>query len=135
MKLEEIEEELTKRGIRVADGAPTLGDWASYSKDLHAVLISPLLTGSQRRAALMHELIHVRRGDDGHQDERTERAINREVAATLITPQDYARAEALHGPSTQAIAVELDVPFWVVGAYRETLKNSRERTLSRSGTP
>ena len=108
MKLTEIEEELRARGIRIVEGVAVPGEWGAYSHELQIVAISPRLTQFQRRATLLHELIHVRRGDVGHQDERVERAIYREVAQTLITPQDYARAEALHGPSTQAIAVELE---------------------------
>ncbi len=75
---------------------------------------------------LLHEMEHARRGDDGHQPAAVEQAIDRCVARTLITEDDYARAEALTGGrGSGAIAAELGLPRWVVPAYRRTLRRAR----------
>lgn len=75
---------------------------------------------------LLHEMEHARRGDDGHQPAAVERAIDRCVARTLITEEDYARAEALTGGrGSGAIAAELGLPRWVVSAYRAELRRVR----------
>ena len=85
-----------------------------------------LRVGMSERSAvptLMHELTHAARGDDGHQTRPVEARIDRQVACRLITPDAYRRAEASVGPHPGALAVELDVPRWVVIAYRATLRN------------
>ena len=75
---------------------------------------------------LLHEMEHARRGDDGHQSRAVERRIDETVAHTLITADDYARAEAVTGArDSGAIAVEMGVPRWVVSAYRRTLRRVR----------
>ncbi len=74
---------------------------------------------------LMHELAHASRGDDGHQTRPVEARIDRQVACRLITSGAYRDAEALVGPHPGALAVELDVPRWVVVAYRETLRRHK----------
>lgn len=72
---------------------------------------------------LMHELIHAHRGDNGHQAESVEKAIDRMVARMLITEQEYELAERISGGrGSGAIAVELDLPHWVVAAYRAELR-------------
>lgn len=82
---------------------------------------------------LLHEMEHARRGDDGHQSRAVERRIDETVAHTLITAEEYARAEAVTGArDSGAIAAEMGVPRWVVSAYRRTLRRagqavSRER--------
>lgn len=75
---------------------------------------------------LLHEMEHARRGDDGHQSRAVERRIDETVAHTLITAEEYARAEALTGGrGSGAIAVEMGLPQWVVAAYRRTLRRVR----------
>lgn len=74
---------------------------------------------------LMHELHHVARGDDGHQARPVEARIDHQVAYWLITDVEYRRAELLAGPHLGALAVELDVPRWVVVAYQETLRRHK----------
>lgn len=71
---------------------------------------------------LMHEMCHAERGDDGPQPAAVEARINRAVACRLVTVAEYAAAEALAGPGVGALAVELDVPVWVVEAFRRTLR-------------
>lgn len=75
---------------------------------------------------LLHEMEHARRGDDGHQSPAIEARIDETVARAIITPDDYARAEAVTGArDSGAIAVEMGLPQWVVAAYRRTLRRAR----------
>ena len=67
-------------------------------------------------------MCHAERGDDGPQPAAVEARINRAVACRLVTVAEYAAAEALAGPGVGALAVELDVPVWVVEAFRRTLR-------------
>lgn len=72
---------------------------------------------------LMHELIHAHRGDNGHQPAAIERAIDRTVARALITEEEYAEAERISGArGSGGIAAELELPRWVVSAYRAELR-------------
>ncbi|MDO5758978.1 MAG: hypothetical protein Q4P24_16200 [Rhodobacterales bacterium] len=91
--------------------------------DLHArrVYLRRGMTAGQQLATLAHELEHARRGDDGHQGRAVEDTINEKVAAQLISVSEYASAERLHGGHSGAIALELDLPRWVVSAYRRRL--------------
>lgn len=76
----------------------------------------------QRVPTLLHEYIHVLLGHDGHQEDATERRINEEVARVLIDTDTYADAEVMYGWNAGAIASELDLPRWVIEAYRRTLE-------------
>ena len=87
-----------------------------------------LREGMSERSAvptLMHELQHAARGDNGHQPRPVEARIDRQVACRLVTDIEYRAAEALAGPHLGALAAELDVPCWVVAAYRETLRRHK----------
>ena len=91
----------------------------------HATRTIVLRRGMPDRLAvptLMHEMCHAERGDDGPQPAAVEASINRAVACRLVTVAEYAAAEALAGPGVGALAVELDVPVWVVEAFRRTLR-------------
>ena len=91
----------------------------------HATRTIVLRRGMPDRLAvptLMHEMCHAERGDDGPQPAAVEARINRAVACRLVTVAEYAAAEALAGPGVGALAVELDVPVWVVEAFRRTLR-------------
>lgn len=84
--------------------------WLSHRLPDHAII-----------PCLLHELEHAEAGHFGHQDAAVEDRINERVAEVLISAEDYARAEALAGGSSGGIAVELDLPRWVVSAYRRRL--------------
>ena len=91
----------------------------------HATRTIVLRRGMPDRLAvptLMHEMCHAERGDDGPPPAAVEARINRAVACRLVTVAEYAAAEALAGPGVGALAVELDVPVWVVEAFRRTLR-------------
>lgn len=126
MRLEDVENEITALGVRIVDGKPDNGDWATYNHDSRAILIDPVLTGNQRLATLLHELEHAKAEHDGHQNARIEAAINEKVARRLITFHDYQRAEKLYPADMQAMATELDVPVFILTAYQTYLER---RTL------
>lgn len=125
MRLEEIEDELHSRGVQVLEWALPEGFQAVYDKKNALVYCARGLTVSQRRVALLHELLHVRRGDDGPQPGRVERMIDRQVVRMVVKQSDYIRAERLHGCNVAAMAQELDLPVWVIEGYQDHL---RQRT-------
>ena len=47
--------------------------------------------------------------------------IDERVAHAFIEPDQFAAAERLHAGDSWAIAEELDLPAWVVDAYRRRL--------------
>ena len=69
--------------------------------------------------ALMHELEHAWRGDDGHQSDAVEARIDLAVARQLVSVNALEEAEYEVGP--WPIAEELGVPVWVVQALQATL--------------
>ncbi|WP_172191192.1 hypothetical protein [Actinomyces faecalis] len=55
------------------------------------------------------------------------------MARTLITEEDYARAEALTGGrGSGAIAAEMGLPRWVVSAWRAELRRVRLASLNHA---
>lgn len=100
--------------------------WGVYSHRERTITLRAGMSEGQEVAALLHEMEHARRGDDGHQTRAVERRIDETVAHRLITAEEYARAEALTGGrGSGAIAAEMGLPKWVVSAYRRTLRRVR----------
>lgn len=87
---------------------------------------------------LMHEMEHARRGDEGPQPPSVEARIDAVVARRLVTVEDYAAAELEVGCHVGALAAELEVPTWVIEAWRRTLRaagpdaGAREREWHRT---
>lgn len=93
-----------------------------YIRRENLILLDSRLIGVQRRCVLAHEISHARHGDANfHADRWVERRANREAAAMLINPMEYAYAETVYEGNVMAIARELDVLPWVIHAYRERL--------------
>ena len=82
------------------------------------ILLRAGMTEGQRVSTLAHELIHARRGDDGHQSGACEARIDEEAAGLLLTAEEYAQAERIVGPDSRALAVELDVTPSLVDAWK-----------------
>ncbi|WP_172120664.1 hypothetical protein [Actinomyces faecalis] len=100
--------------------------WGLYSHRECVITLRAGMSESQEVAALLHEMEHARRGDDGHQTQAVERRIDETVAHALIAAEEYAHAEALTGArDSGAIAAEMGLPRWVVAAYRRTLRRVR----------
>jgi hypothetical protein len=94
------------------------------------IILSGDLADYQQRPALAHEIEHARRGDDGPQPPRVEQHIDEEVAYRLVDFMAYARSETERGWNTGAIARDLDLPRWVVRAYRRALTRAVEEALA-----
>ena len=101
------------------------GRRGAWHHTTRTIILRPGMSDTLAVPTLMHELEHARRGDEGPQPRSVEARIDRAVAHRLISAGDYRAAEAAVGPHPGAIAVALDLPRWVVDAYRSAL---RERT-------
>lgn len=86
------------------------------------ILLDERLTEVQRRCVLAHEISHARHGDTGCRCDRwTERRADMEAAMMLITPLEYAYAEAVYEGNVMGMARELNVLPWAITAFRERL--------------
>lgn len=128
MRLNDILDELHALGVSVepARDLPE-GTWACYDKKRATVFHDWRVTARHMPYVLLHELLHVRRGDDGMQPGRVERMIDREVALTLICARDFITASKLHGGHMGAIAAELDAPVWAVEAFADHMRRRTYR--------
>lgn len=90
----------------------------AYSKQRGEVYIRSGMATTQRVSALAHELIHVRRGHDGHQDKRTEEYVQRKAALEIVPAAAYMTAELLFEGNVVNIARELDVTPAIIRAYQ-----------------
>lgn len=117
-----IYDELESHGVTVVevDGLERIA--AGYDHATKRVLVQRGLTARHLHATLLHELLHVRAGHEGCQPTKVEHRINEEVALTLVDPRAYVEAERTHGWNSEAIAVELDLPPFVVRAYRRVIE-------------
>ena len=107
-----------------------LGLWDAKTRH---IWIDSRLTDSAATPVLAHELLHVQRGDNGHQNPDVEQAIDAHVAFLMVDPKAYAQAESLYETDTHAIAEELNLPEWVISAYERTcMENLKSaHTLSK----
>lgn len=94
------------------------GAWSAARR---IIWIDSRLSDAHAAPVLAHELIHARRGDDCVQDDAAEQLIDERVAQAFIMPEQFAAAERIHGDDSWAIAEELDLPAWVIDAYRRFL--------------
>lgn len=108
------------RGVLVAwaIGLPEMGRWVPERR---MIILRHGLTDTAARSILAHELGHAHHGDDCSTPAAEARAW-RFAARLLITPREYAAAEALH-PATGAVARELGVLVDVVEAYQGMKKD------------
>ena len=60
------------------------GNVLAYTDGVENIWILDGLTVAERRCTLTHELIHLERGDTGHQSDKVERLVEREAARRLI---------------------------------------------------
>lgn len=93
-----------------------------YIRKKNLILLDSHLCGVQLRCVLAHEISHARHMDAGCRvDKWTEQRADREAAAMLVDPMEYAYAEAVYEGNTMGMARELNVLPWVIAAYRERL--------------
>lgn len=106
------------------------GDWQGiYIDDLHAIYINRSTPASWVVPILAHETFHAAARHDGHQSPPVEARIDEAVAAAIIDPADYRFWESQYGWSTGGIASALNLPRWIVEAYRRKLAQTRTVTL------
>lgn len=110
------------QGVDVAWARLPQGLAGCYHHSARTIVLDHRLEEWQAVPVLMHEMAHAAAGHDGHQDAATEARIDRTVATTLLSIEEYQQAEALVGPHLGALATELEVPAWVVTAYQSTLR-------------
>ena len=92
-----------------------------YDHTTLTIALHPDLLERQKLPVLLHEALHHSRQDQGHQSPAVEARIDEQVALMLVDPVDYAFCESQFGWSTGGIAAELDLPRWVIQAYRRSL--------------
>jgi hypothetical protein len=102
----------------------------AYMLTRRTIILSDDLADYQQRPALAHEIEHAKRGDNGPQPPRVEQHIDEIVACRFVSLPAYAAAEEEHGWQTGAIACDLDLPRWVVRAYRRALTRAVEDALA-----
>jgi hypothetical protein len=88
-----------------------------YHRLDNTIVLSPRLTGRQVVACLAHELGHERFGHTCSSPANERRAWEY-AAALVITPTEYAVAEARVGPDPAGLAIELAVTPRLVEAWR-----------------
>lgn len=117
---------LAAAGIRIsyARGLPA-GQLGAYDHEARVIWLPAALDLATPLgvAVLAHESVHAYRGDAGHQVRALEDRIDETVAAALVDPGAYARAEDELGWATGGIADVLDQPRWLVSAYRRHLRH------------
>lgn len=92
------------------------------------VVVNDRRSDATQRYALAHECGHWFYGHDWrreHDRERDERQADLYAARTLISIEDYARAERIAGSHVGLIARELMVPARLILLWREVNKGSR----------
>ena len=77
------------------------------------------------RCTLAHELAHMVFRHPPKATQRQESQADRFAAKLLITETDYARAEAIYGPSPQQIAAELNVTTHLLAVWRDIYERTR----------
>ena len=117
---DELAEEAASAGIAVlkVSTLPVRGAWDA---DSGRIYLHAALSESDRACTLAHELEHARRGDVGCQSRVVEQLVDEAVALRFVDPGEYARAEVECEGEAAAIGEELDLPVWVVRAWRGLL--------------
>ena len=98
-----------------------------YDESKRLILIDRRMTYTRKRCTLMHELVHWLHGDQtctGVIGNRHERRTRPETAGRLITPLEYATAEATYDGEAYSMAVELGVTMQVLKDYQDMLHDT-----------
>ena len=119
-------------GVTVCSDHLSNGRQGLYSAKLDMIVIDRAITYTAKRCALMHELVHWRRGDRICDDSaivaRIENRARRETALLLVAPADYALAEQVYEGDVFRIAAELDVTKQVVEDYQSMVLSRLRET-------
>ncbi|MDV2477468.1 ImmA/IrrE family metallo-endopeptidase [Rhodococcus zopfii] len=122
-------------GVTIVEGRPLRGRPGHYDDETRTIVLRPGLPRRRRRGVLGHELghayyKHIRCGDP-YLSARQERQADEYAARLLITPEEYARAEQIHGPNVHMIAYELDVTRPIVVAWQNMYRAGRYVSATR----
>lgn len=117
MTIDDLTNLCTHHGLSIIEITP-MNLHGAYVHDLKLILLNANLTTKHKLAALAHEYVHALRGDDGHQPQTVERLVDRQAAQLLVSDEEYATAENIVGPDPRAIAIELDLPLWLIQAWK-----------------
>lgn len=107
-----------------------------YLDDVRRIILDHALTRVQATATLAHEVGHEAFGDRCSTPTHERRAWEY-GASLIITPDDYAAAEAAVGCHPGALAVELEVTPKVIHAWRRWYLRRRplEQERATAGSP
>lgn len=95
------------------------GPKAAWIPHQHAVSLRIGMADTDTLCALAHELGHAHYGDPpGHHGAHEQRA-DRFAARLLISPTEYAAAEALYGHHPTRLAVELGVTTHILATWQD----------------
>ncbi|WP_373922201.1 ImmA/IrrE family metallo-endopeptidase [Rhodococcus sp. LW-XY12] len=116
-------------GVTVVEGHPLRGRAGHYDDETRTIVLRPGLTRRRKRGVLAHELGHAFyrhiRSCDPYLKARQERQADEYAARLLITADEYARAEQIHGPNVRMLAYELDVTEPIILAWRNMYRAGR----------
>lgn len=95
-----------------------------YKHSARLITLNPTMSDVLQRSTLAHELGHAHYGDtwtdnEAVKQQREERA-NKYAARLLISPLEYAVAEAIVGSHPGALAKELCVATYIIEAWQST---------------
>ena len=110
--------------VRVCSALLPDRTYGLYDESKRLILIDRRMTYTRKRCTLVHELVHWLHGDQsctGVIGGRFERRTRRETARRLISPLEYATAEAIWDGKPGLIAGELNVTQEIVEDYRSML--------------
>jgi len=109
-------------GLRIIERRLRRPRWGEYHDAERTVVLHPDMTRRARRCILAHECQHGIYRDVptifGPINDGQERRARLGAARLLVSPVEYALAEALYGPNDAAIAAELDVIPEVLADWR-----------------
>ncbi|MDK6259257.1 ImmA/IrrE family metallo-endopeptidase [Corynebacterium frankenforstense] len=98
------------------------GAKGGWFPEYYLILLRDDLTHVKQVCTLAHELGHAVLGHRadvaGWWSARQERQADRWAAELLISPEDYATAEALYGPHAGALAAEFGVTVHMIQTWR-----------------
>jgi predicted HD phosphohydrolase len=100
-----------------------------YHPQTDTIVLSPRLTARQVVACLAHELGHRRFGHTCSSPANERRAWEY-AAALVITPAEYAVAEARVGPDPAGLAIELAVTPRLIEAWRRWWRKCGQATAT-----
>jgi Zn-dependent peptidase ImmA (M78 family) len=119
-------------GLHVVERlGPTCG---GFRPDTGTIRLNPGMSARTTRSVLAHEIAHARLGHHPTRHpavrEKQEHRADEWAARLLITPRDYAAAEALRGPHLASLAFELDVTIEIVAGFQRLLQRGDRLPLA-----